>query len=154
MPVQFPNWNKAFSAVPGMINTAWIPKSRSGFSQGVLLSELWLLYPGTINTPYAEKANGKKCIYASAYQCRNQEGIDKFKKIVKDRNMNGLVIDMKDDYGFLRYDTKDPFVAEMGVVSQYAVDLDHFIDEFKKENIYLVARIVTFKDRSLTKYKN
>ena len=154
VPVQFPNWNKAFSAVPGMINTAWIPKSRSGFSQGVLLSELWLLYPGTINTPYAEKANGKKCIYASAYQCRNQEGIDKFKKVIKDRNMNGIVIDMKDDYGYLRYDTKDPYVAEMGVVSQYAVDLDHFIDEFKKENVYLVARIVTFKDRSLTKYKN
>ena len=152
VPVQFNNWNKAFSAVPGMINTAWIPRSRSGFSTEVLLNELWLLYPGTINTPYAEKANGKKSIYASAYQCRNQDGINKFKKIVKDRNMNSIVIDMKDDYGFLRYDTKDPLVMEKGVVSQYAVDLDHFIEEFKKENIYLVARIVTFKDRSLTKY--
>ena len=153
-PVMFNDWNKAFAVVPGMINSAWIPQTRSGFGKSILLNELWLLYPGTINSPYAEKANGKKAIYASAYQCRNQEGIDKFKKVVKDRNMNALVIDMKDDYGFLRYQTKDPLVLEKGTVSTYAVDLEHFIEEFKKENIYLIARIVTFKDRSLTKYGN
>ena len=151
-PVMFNDWNKAFSAVPGMINSAWIPQTRSGFGKGILLNELWLLYPGSINSPYAEKANGKKAIYASAYQCRNQEGINKFKKIVKDRNMNAIVIDMKDDYGYLRYKTKDPLLLEKGTVSTYAVDLEKFIEEFKKDNIYLIARIVTFKDRCLTKY--
>lgn len=153
-PVKFNDWNKAFAAVPGMINSAWIPQTRSGFGKAILLNELWLLYPGTINSPYAEKANGKKAIYASAYQCRNQEGINKFKKVVKDRNMNALVIDMKDDYGFLRYQTKDPLLLEKGTVSSYAVDLEKFIEEFKKDNIYLIARIVTFKDRCLTKYGN
>ncbi len=153
-PVKFADWNKAFAAVPGMINSAWVPQSRSGFSKGILLNELWLLYPGTIDSPYAEKANGKKAIYASAYQCRNMEGINKFKKVIKDRNMNAVVIDMKDDYGFLRYQTKDPLVLEKGTVSTYAVNLDEFVSEFKSENIYLIARIVTFKDRSLTKYSN
>ena len=153
-PVEFDNWNKAFAAVPGMINTAWVPQSRSGFSKGILLNELWLLYPGTINSPYAEKANGKKAIYASAYQCRNKEGINKFKKIIKDRNMNAVVIDMKDDYGYLRYQTKDPLLLEKGTVSNYAVNLEEFISEFKQDNIYLMARIVTFKDRALTKYNN
>ena len=153
-PVEFDNWNKAFAAVPGMINTAWVPQSRSGFSKGILLNELWLLYPGTINSPYAEKANGKKAVYASAYQCRNKEGINKFKKIIKDRNMNAVVIDMKDDYGYLRYQTKDPLLMEKGTVSNYAVNLEEFISEFKQDNIYLIARIVTFKDRALTKYNN
>lgn len=154
VPKQLKNWEKAFALVPGMTNTAWIPKGSSGFSKGILLNELWLLYPGTVNSPYAEKADGKKSIYASAYQCRNQAGIDKFKKIVKDRNMNSIVIDMKDDYGFLRYDTKNSLLLEKGQVSTYAIDLDHFIEEFKKDDIYLVARIVTFKDRTLTKYQN
>ena len=153
-PVMFNDWNKAFALVPGMINSAWVPQTRSGFGKGILLNELWLLYPGTVNSPYAEKANGKKAIYASAYQCRNMDGINKFKKIVKDRNMNAIVIDMKDDYGYLRYQTKDPLLLEKGTVSSYAVDLEKFIEEFKKENIYLVARIVTFKDRCLTKYGN
>lgn len=153
-PSQFNNWDEAFSAVPGMINTAWVPQSRSGFSKGLVLNELWLLYPGTINSNYAEKANGQKSIYASAYQCRNQEGIDKFKKVVKDRNMNSIVIDMKDDYGYLRYDTKNPLLLEKGKVSAYAVDLDHFVEEFKKDNIYLIARVVVFKDRTLSRYAN
>ncbi|MCQ2591412.1 MAG: hypothetical protein MJ188_01395 [Treponema sp.] len=152
-PTQFAEWSKSFSAVPGMVNTAYIPASKSGFSTPILLNELWLLYPGTINSPYAEKADKVKSVYASAYQCRTQDGIDKFKKILKDRNMNSIVIDMKDDYGYLRYYPKDPLLVEKGTVTQYAIDLDHFIEEFKKDNIYLVARIVTFKDRSLTKYK-
>lgn len=151
--VQEKDWNNAFSCVPGIPNSAYIPQSRSGFSKSVILNELWLLYPGTINSPYAEKVDGKKSIYASVYQCRLQEGIDKFKKIVKDRNMNSIVIDMKDDYGLLRYDSHDELVLEKATTSKYAIpDLNHFISEFKKENIYLIARIPTFKDRSLYRY--
>lgn len=155
VPKKQEDWNKAFSAIKSIPNTAWVPIGRSGFKTGITLNELWLLFPGTINSPYAEKANGKKAIYASAYQCRNQEGIDKYKKIVKDRNMNAIVIDMKDDYGLLRYDSHDEFILKKAKTSLYAIpDLNHFIDEFKKENIYLVARIVTFKDRSLASYSN
>ncbi len=154
-PSQEKDWQNAFSCVPGMINTAWIPQSRSGFARGILLNELWLLYPGTVNSPYAEIANGRKSIYASAYQCSFDTGVEKFKKVVKERNMNSIVIDMKDDYGLLRYDSHDPLVLQKASTSRYAIkDLDKFIQDFKKENIYLVARIVTFKDRSLAKYQN
>lgn len=153
-PVQFTDWQKVFSSVPGMINTAWVPQSRSGFAKGVNLNELYLLYPGTINSSYAEKANGKKSIYASAYQCSFKDGQEKFRKVIKDRNLNSIVVDMKDDYGLLRYDSHDPLVLKKGKASGYAIDLDHFISDFKKENIYLIARIVTFKDRTLAKYDN
>lgn len=153
-PAKFNDWEKGFNSVSGMVNTAWIPKSKSGFSKGVAVNELWELYPGTINTPYAEVADGQKSIYASAYQCRLQSGIDKYRKLLKDRNMNSIVIDMKDDYGLLRYDTKDPLVKEKGSVTQYKIDLDHFVKEFKEDNVYLIARIVTFKDKSLSQYAN
>jgi len=162
IPARSGEWDKCFTKISGMVNTAWIPAGRSGFGKGILLNELWLLYPGTVNSPYAKAADGRKCIYASAYQCRaktdnpndtkGQRGIDKYKAILRERNMNGLVIDMKDDYGLLRYDSKNELVLSKGKVTQYAVDLDHFISEFKKDNIYLVARIVTFKDRSLSNY--
>lgn len=151
-PSEAANWDKAFANVPGMVNTAWIPSNRSGFSEGVLLSELWQLYPGTVNTRFANTADGKKSIYVSAYQCRNQEGIDKFKKIIKDNNLNSLVIDMKDDYGLLRYHTTDPFVAEKAKESGYAIDLENFVDTFKKEGVYLIARLVVFKDKNLASY--
>ena len=154
-PVQEHNWHEAFASVPGMINTAWVSQARSGFAHGLLLNELWMLYPGTVNTPYAEKANGRKSIYASAYQCAFPEGVAKFKKVIKDRNLNSIVVDMKDDYGLLRYDSHDPDILEKATTSNFAVkNLDEFIDGFKKENIYLIARIVTFKDRSLSRYAN
>lgn len=153
VPKESPQWDKAFSAVPGMVNTAWIPKGRSGFDQSVSLNELWLLYPGTVNSPYAEKATGRKSIYASCYQCSFPSGVEKFRKIVKERNMNSIVIDMKDDYGYLRYDTQDPLVKEKCSTSSYAIkDLNSFIQNYKSEGFYLVARIVTFKDRSLSRY--
>lgn len=150
VPQKLETWKRALKSAGGVPNCAWVPKTQSGFNQNVLLNELWLLFSGTINTPYAEAADGKKCVYASAYQCREQKGIDKFRKIIHDNGLNALVIDMKDDYGLLRYQTKDPYVLKMAKVTQYKVDLDHFVEEFKKDGVYLVARIVVFKDRNLS----
>ena len=155
-PKEERNWHKAFASVPGMINTAWIPSGRSCFAQGLALNELWLLYPGTINTQFAETVADKKSIYISAGKIHKdnfQSAIDNFIKVVKDRKMNSIVIDMKDDYGFLRYNSNDPLVLEKGLTSMYGIpDLDHFISDFKKEGIYLVARIPVFKDRTLSRY--
>ena len=153
IPAELSSWQKAFAAVPGMTNAAWIPSSRSGFANGLSLSELWMLYPGTINTKYADVVDGKKSIFIAAGKIISQKGIDDFIKIVKDRNMNSIVIDMKDDYGVLRYDVKDPLVLEKGKVSSYGVpDLDSFISQFKAEGIYLIARIPVFKDKALSRY--
>lgn len=154
IPEKAESWKKSLACIPGTVSSAWVPATKSGFKKGVCLNELWLLYPGTYNTKYAETAKGKKSIYVSAYQCRLQSGIDKFKKVIQENKLNSLVIDMKDDYGLLRYDSKDPLVMKKGKVTQYAVDLDHFVQEFKKDNIYLIARIVVFKDRNLAKYGN
>lgn len=153
-PAALGEWQKSFASVPGNIAAAWIPYSKTGIKKGLCLNELWLLYPGTVNSEYGETAKGRKSIYVSAYQCRQQAGIDKFKKLILENNLNSLVIDMKDDYGLLRYNAKDPLVVQKGKITQYAVDLDHFVSEFKKENIYLIARIVVFKDRNLAKYDN
>lgn len=150
VPQKLETWKRAFKSAGGVPNCAWVPKTQSGFNQNILLNELWLLFSGTINTPYAQQADGRKCVYASAYQCREQRGIDKFRQIIRDNNLNGLVIDMKDDYGLLRYQTRDPYVLKMAKVTQYKVDLDHFVEEFKKDGVYLVARIVVFKDRNLS----
>ena len=152
IPANFESWKRSFSCVPGIVNTAWVPKSKSGLGEGLSLGELWMLYPGTINTPYAEKANRRKGVYMPPNRGSEQTGIDNFRKLINNNNLNALVIDMKDDYGLLRYKPRDPLVAEKARVSQYATDIDHFVSEFKKDNVYLIARIVVFKDRNLAKY--
>ncbi len=152
IPEKLEGWKTLFATAPGIPNSAWIPYHRTGFKKPVCLNELWLLYPGTVNTPYAKEADGKKSVYVSAYQCRLQSGIDKFKKIIKDNKLNSLVIDMKDDYGLLRYDSKDSEILKKAKITQYAVNLDHFVEEFKKDGVYLIGRIVTFKDRNLAAF--
>jgi len=154
-PVKLPEWNTFFDMAGSSVNCAWIPQSVSGFGTGFALNELWLLHPSRVVSKYSSKIVGQKSIYVPPYQVRAQAGLDginKFRKIIQDNKLNSLVIDMKDDYGLLRYDTRDPLVMEKGSVSQYATNLDQFISEFKKDGVYLIARIVVFKDRNLARY--
>ncbi len=143
-----------FALVQDPVNAAWIPQNSKNVKSDILLNELWLLNSGNLINKYADKINGKKSLYVPAYQAHLPGGIAKFKKLILDNKLDSLVIDMKDDYGLLRYDAQDSLVTQKGVVSKYALDIDNFISEFKKDNIYLIARIVVFKDRNLSNYNN
>ncbi len=131
--------------------SAWISDGKN-LEEGISLSELWLLHPELCTNAYASKALNRKSIYCPAHHVTTQAGIDKYKKIILDNKLDSLVIDMKDDYGVLRYDAKDPVVVEKGYISRYHIDLAHFVSEMKKDNIYLIARIVVFKDKNLSQY--
>ena len=151
VPQAFKNWQSYFTvlAPSDTLYAAWIPQ---GSGNGLSLNELWMLKPELCTSKYADKALGRKAIYCPANHVTTDEGIAKYKKIILNNKLNTLVIDMKDDYGLLRYNTKDPLITEKGFVSRYSVDLEHFVSEFKKDNIYLVARIVVFKDKHLSQY--
>lgn len=149
------NYIAEFSKSKELVNAAWIPAENARgikMSGGVLLNELWLLDSGKILSPYAAKIDGQKSLYVPAYQAHLPGGFEKFKKLILDNKLNSLVIDMKDDYGLMRFDAQDPLLTQKGVVSKYALDLDKFVKTFKEENIYLIARIVVFKDRNLSNY--
>ncbi|MCR5762401.1 MAG: hypothetical protein K6G00_03365 [Treponema sp.] len=134
------------------VYAAYIPEDRSGLGTPLQLSELWLLKPDTMANSYCHTATDKKAVYISAYQVRNQTGIDKYKKIIANNNLNALVVDMKDDYGLLRFEPNNELLKQKGTVTQYKIDLDHFVEEFKKDNTYLIGRIVVFKDKRLASY--
>ena len=150
VPQSYKKWQPYFNVLApnDTLYAAWIPQGNSGV--GLSLSELWMLKPETCTDKYAEKALNRKAVYCPANHVTTDAGIAKYKKIILDNKLDSLVIDMKDDYGLLRYNTKDPLVTEKGFVSRYSVDLEHFVSEFKKDNIYLVARIVVFKDKHLS----
>ena len=153
LSVYFPQ----FTQSEFLVNAAWIPAENSAAKKiggDILLNELWLLESGKILSPYAAKIDGQKSLYVPCYQAHLAGGPEKFKKIILDNKLNSLVIDMKDDYGLLRYDSQDELVLQKGVVSKYALNLENFVKTFKDDNIYLIARIVVFKDRNLSEYNN
>ena len=154
VPQNYYAWKNCFSALAenDTLYAAWIP-DENDLSKGISLSELWLLKPELCTNPYASTALNRKSVYCPANHVTTQTGIDKYKKIILDNKLDSLVIDMKDDYGLLRYDAKDPLVVEKGYISKYHIELENFVSEMKKDNIYLIARIVVFKDKNLSQYK-
>jgi hypothetical protein len=58
---------------------------------------------------------------------------------------------MKDDFGHLRYKPRSEYVKSIGKVSS-PIDVEAFVAAMKPKGIYLVARIVVFKDQVVYDY--
>lgn len=142
------DWKPSLDSVPGRLLSAYIPSERTQGRGNLSLSELWLLTPASQVSPYAKNAILKKGNYIPVHQVTTEEGYGRHLKTLRDNKLNMLVVDMKDDYGTLRYDAKDPLVLAKGKTGN-GIKVEPFVAEAKANGIYLVARIVVFKDRSL-----
>ncbi len=141
----------SLSPLPAPALSAWIPEQAS-FGRGELsLSELWLLEPEKRSSPYSALAYGRTGNYLPVHQVTTMAGLERHIKTIKANNMNCLVVDMKDDYGFLRYDALDPLVTAKGKTGK-GIEIDSFVKKTKENGIYLIARIVVFKDRELARF--
>jgi len=145
------DWNASFQAVPGNLLCAWIPANRSGGRGNLSLSELWLLKSAARAGLYTQNANLKKGNYLPIHQVVTAAGYDAHLKTIKDNKLNMLVVDMKDDIGIIRYNTKDPVVLGKGNV-RTGIDVEEFVRKARANGVYLVARIVVFKDKSLASW--
>jgi len=152
-PAEAVEWLATAGSAPGDLLSAWVPPARSGGRGALSLSELWLLRPDRRLSPYAKIAEGRKGTYVPVHQATTPAGLERHLGVLRANKLNMIVIDMKDDYGNLRYDARDPLVLRKGTVRN-PVDLDALVARSKKDGIYLVARIVVFKDRSLYRYAN
>jgi hypothetical protein len=115
----------------------------------ISLSELWLLdevfpvRPAGSNSRLAEAA-GKEGLYLPVNHSMDPGSLRPYLDIIEKRKLNMVVIDMKDDYGRLRFTPQNPSI-NLGRVFR-PVDIDALIKTMKERRIYTVARIVVFKD--------
>ena len=135
--------------------SAWIPQRMSGLGKEISLSELWLLDEGekTRKTEYLRSAFGRKGVYLPAHHAKTATGLQRYFDLLAQNKLNTLVIDMKDDFGFIRYDSQDEKIQAVGAVRPF-IQLEEFTAKAKEREIYLVARIVVFKDKQLYRYRN
>ena len=91
--------------------------------------------------------DGVRGIYISAFAAGNQEVMEENIRLIEESDLNAMVIDFKDDYGKVRVDTGSdyPLIREQ----TEAIYTSERIAELKKRGIYLIARIVVFRDPSL-----
>lgn len=73
--------------------------------------------------------------------------------LVDETELNAIVLDVKNDEGRITYDMQIPAVLEIESGIRYIRDMESLIEECREKNIYLIARIVTFKDPFLAEVK-
>ncbi len=87
-----------------------------------------------------------KGIYLTAYtagaKARRAELVD----LIKNTELNSIVIDLKDYSGKVFFDTNNPLANQIGSEEVRIPDLKDWLKELKKEGIYTIARIVVFQD--------
>ncbi|WP_052299682.1 putative glycoside hydrolase [Treponema primitia] len=146
-----PDLNSFIRQIP----SAWGIKPSSLISWGsaaridedpVTLSELWLLDTGTGK----EAARGKQGLYLPVNHAMESRTLAPYLKVIEESALDMVVIDMKDDYGRLRFSPNNPAIPEKGRVFR-PVDIDAFLKTMQDRGIYTVARIVVFKDPELAR---
>ncbi|GAE93579.1 glycoside hydrolase [Gracilibacillus boraciitolerans JCM 21714] len=85
------------------------------------------------------------------YVTGNSAGGSRFEKLINLINttdLNAMVIDIKEDNGYVTYQPKEALPYE-GVAKNYIKDPKQVLKTLEKEGIYPIARIVVFKDTQL-----
>lgn len=113
-------------------------------------SELWLINERD-KKQNLDFVNGKKGFYVSAGVLNNK---NKFAQVIDTLNksrLNMVVVDMKDDWGNLRFKPESEVLKKIRHTSSY-VDIENLTKTLHEKNIYIIARLVLFKDFVLYNY--
>ena len=71
--------------------------------------------------------------------------------LIDETELNAVVIDLKNDDGYLTYLSASGTAAEIGACMPYIQDMPELVAELKSHGIYTIARVVAFKDPVLAK---
>jgi hypothetical protein len=68
-----------------------------------------------------------------------------FLEMAKDTELNSLMIDLKDESGFVWYDSNDPTAREVGAISA-VYNLEDVVARAHEAGLYVIGRLVIFQD--------
>lgn len=80
--------------------------------------------------------------------------IDELVELVDTTEVNAMVIDIKDDQGKITYAMDNDLAQEIGAVTNTISDVETLVSTLKEKGIYLIARIVAFKDPYLAEKRH
>lgn len=92
-------------------------------------------------------------IYVTAMSAGSEKKIDEIITMVNETELNAVVIDVKDDYGYISYEMDYDKAKEVGATKNTIQDIHTVIDKLKKNGIYVIGRVVAFKDPVLANHE-
>ncbi|MBE6023111.1 MAG: hypothetical protein E7231_07745 [Cellulosilyticum sp.] len=105
---------------------------------------VYLMAPEIDYSEYAAPEIAKG-IYISASKAKNYES---FIQLAKETDVNSFVIDVKDDQGYLTFESNNEILVQKGAIlaNPPIKDIEKMMSRLCEANIYPIARIVAFKD--------
>ena len=92
-----------------------------------------------------------KGIYLTGYSAASPTAVTRLVKIADETEINAFVIDVKDNSGYVLYNSAAPLAKSLGLVKPEIKDIDGLIATLVQHDITPVARIVCFQDPVLAK---
>lgn len=134
------------------IFTLQVPAGSVGVrASGYLRAEQALssvLFPSPVQihlVPFTPKA-----LYLTVYGIGSKSIRDAALRLIQETELNSMVIDIKGDRGIIPFRSSIPLATEVGAQKIITVkDMRGLIKSLKEKGIYLIARIVVFKDNPL-----
>ncbi|MDR0290218.1 MAG: putative glycoside hydrolase [Treponema sp.] len=150
-------------------NCVAMRETRGDNPQWILLSELWLLdepepnadakiAAPTQNINAARRllpaqAQNREGLYLPVNHAMESRSLRPYLDVIDRAGLNMVVIDMKDDYGRLRFTPNNPAISAKGRVFR-PLDIEALLADMKSRGIFTAARVVVFKDPELAAKEN
>ncbi|SDC22027.1 hypothetical protein SAMN02799630_00830 [Paenibacillus sp. UNCCL117] len=89
-----------------------------------------------------------KGVYVTAHSAAGAR-MSTLLKLVDDTELNAMVIDIKDDWGYITYNTNNEKLLGMETTKKIISDMPKLMTTLQEHEIYPIARVVVFKDTVL-----
>lgn len=91
-----------------------------------------------------------RAIYMTSWVAGTTNFRNDLVKLLEEKEVNALVIDVKDYTGKISFPVSDPKLQAIGSAEERVKDMKEFIAELHEKGIYVIARIAVFQDPFLT----
>lgn len=142
-----------FFVLPGFLPASFSFNIKSDLASTTLLSV------ATTSGPVVEKRvvthvktpEAVKGIYMTACVAGTPSFRAKLVKLIKETELNSLIIDIKDYTGTISFSIDKPLFRDNTGGGCRVVDMLDFIESLHRDNIYVIGRITAFQDPYITK---
>ena len=90
-----------------------------------------------------------KAIYATSWSAGSEQKLKYLINLIKETELNAIVIDVKDYSGYLSYNTDLELPERYNAVELRVPRLNKLVKRLHDENIYVIGRISVFQDQRL-----
>jgi hypothetical protein len=92
-----------------------------------------------------------KGLYMTGYSAGSATAVDRLVGLADRTEINAFVINVKDDDGYITYETDAQMAKALGTGRDIIADIDGLLAKLAEHNIIPIARVVCFKDDVLPK---